>query len=168
MIQTTVAASAPRPHPESAEPDSLDPLLRFAKNLETSHALVIAEHGLDLLCALVRRGCMAAATIRPRDKTDADAYSLILVPLVTELPSLEHLTRVARRSLMPRGRLIVGLPPDTSGRNPLGLALARRLRLNGFAVACMAHFSGIIVLQADLQIQPISSRATHNMSRMLS
>jgi len=169
MIQTSVAASAQlAPHPEQPEPDSLDPLLRFAENIETSHALIIAEHGLDLLCALIRRGCIAAASIRPRDKADTEAYDLILVPLVTALPSLEHLTRLARRSLMPDGRLIVGLPPDPAGHSPLALALARRLRLNGFAALRLAYFPGITVLQADLQVQPGLIPLSHNDSRRLS
>jgi hypothetical protein len=157
MIQTSVAAFVPlRPPPEHPETESLDPLLQSAADIESSYVLIIAEHGLDLLCALIRRGCIAAAAVRPHEKADLEAYNLVLAPFVTDLPSLDDVIRVARRSLSPHGRLIVGLLPDPAGRD-LSLALARRLRLNGFAALRTVTFPRIIVLQADLQVQRNSS-----------
>ena len=89
MIQASVATRCPEP--ESAETDPLDPLLRLAGNVAATRAVVIANHGIDLLCALIRRGCMAAAAIRPGNKPDAKSSNLMLVPAATEFSCLDQL-----------------------------------------------------------------------------
>jgi hypothetical protein len=147
MIQTSVAAPvAPRPQPESQENDLLDPLWRLAGDLHNARALIVAEHGLDLMCGLIRRGCAAATELRPGDKPDAANYNVVFVPQVAALPSFDHVIRLALRSLAPNGRLVLGLQ---NGRE--ALALARRLRLNGFAALHSTHLPGLMFLRADLR-----------------
>jgi hypothetical protein len=147
MLQTSVAAPAQsRPQPESQETDLLDPLWRLAGDMRSARALIVAQHGLDLMCGLLRRGCLAATALRPGDKPDADDYDVVFVPQVTALPSFDEVIRLARRSLGSNGRLIVGV---RDGR--AAVALARRLRLNGFSALHSTHLQGLMLLRAELR-----------------
>ena len=104
MLQTSVAAPEPtRLQPEMQENDLLDPLGRLAGELQNTRTLIVAEHGLDLMCGLIRRGCVAATIIRPGDKADSDDYNLVFVPQVAALRSLDAVIRLARRSLALNG-----------------------------------------------------------------
>ena len=120
--------------------------MRLAGKIQHTHALIVAEHGLDLMCGLIRRGCLAATILRIGDKPDAGDYDLVLVPQAAALPSADEVIRVARRSLAPRGRLIVGVSGGKAAA-----ALARRLRLNGFSGLRSAQWSGLTLLRADLR-----------------
>ncbi len=131
---------------DGQEPALLDPLLRLAGKVQDTHALIVAEHGLDLMCGLIRRGCLAATILRIGDKPDAGDYDLVLVPRAAALPSADEVIRVARRSLAPRGRLIVGVSGGKAAT-----ALARRLRLNGFTALRSAQWFGLTLLRADLR-----------------
>jgi hypothetical protein len=132
-----------RPQPDTQENDLLDPLCRLAGDLRDAHVLIVAEHGLDLMCGLLRRGCPAATVLRLGDKPDADDYDVVFVPLVT---SADSVIKLARRSLAPNGRLIAGV-----GDAKAAVALARRLRLNGFCALHSTHLSNRILLRADLR-----------------
>jgi len=118
---------------------------------DTHHArvLIVAEHGLDLMCGLIRRGCLAATIVRPGGQPDADDYDVVLVPRVTALASLDAVVRLARRSLIANGRLIAGV---RYGRD--AAALARRLRLNGFSVVHLTRLPGLALLRAELRRLP--------------
>lgn len=146
MMQTSVASERTRLQPETQEDDLLDPLLRLTGDMSHARALIVAEHGLDLVCGLIRLGCQAAAVLRPGGKPDASAYGLLLVPRVTALPSTDAVVRLARRSLTPNGRFIAGVP---NGRN--AAALTRRLRLNGFSTPASIHLPGLTLLCTDLR-----------------
>jgi hypothetical protein len=148
MIQASVAAPVQsRLQPETQENDLLDPLCRLAGDLQQAHALIAAEHGLDLMCGLIRCGCLAATVLRPGDKPDADDYDVVFVPQVAAFPSFDHVIRLARRSLGSKGRLIAGV---RDGR--AAVALARRLRLNGFSVQhSSTRLPGLMLLRADLR-----------------
>ena len=61
------------------------------------------------MCGLIRRGCLAATILRIGDKPDIADYDLVLVPRAAASPSADEVIRVARRSLAPRGRLIVSV-----------------------------------------------------------
>jgi hypothetical protein len=135
-----------RPTNDSQEPALLDPLLRLAGNIQNTHALIVAEHGLDLMCGLIRRGCLAATILRIGDKPDSGDCDLVLVPWAAALPTADEVIRVARRSLAPRGRLIVGVRGGKAAA-----ALARRLRLNGFTGLRSAQWFGLTLLRADLR-----------------
>jgi hypothetical protein len=147
MIQTSVAAPLPaQPTDDSQEPTLLDPLLRLAGRIDDAHVLIVAERGLDLMCGLIRRGCLAATTLRIGDQPDAGDYDLVLVPDASALPSGDEVIRVARRSLAPLGRVIVGVRTGKAAT-----ALARRLRLNGFTGLRSTHLPGLTLLRADLR-----------------
>jgi hypothetical protein len=147
MLRTSEPAPVQtRPTNNSQEPVLRDPLLRLAGNIQNTHALIIAEHGLDLMCGLIRRGCLAATILRIGDKPDSGDYDLVLVPWAAALPSADEVIRVARRSLAPRGRLIVGVRGGKAAA-----ALARRLQLNGFTGLHSAQWFGLTLLRADLR-----------------
>jgi hypothetical protein len=147
MIQTSVAAPVQaRPQPDTRENDLLDPLWRLAGDMCNARALIVAEHGLDLMCGLIRRGCPAATVLRPGDKPDADDYDVVYVVRVTSLPSSDDVIRLARRSLGPDGRLIAGV---RNGRE--AVALARRLRLNGFTALQSTSLPGLTLLRAGMR-----------------
>ncbi|HEY4042381.1 MAG TPA: hypothetical protein VGM32_11140 [Rhodopila sp.] len=147
MIQTSIAASATaRSTKISPDPVPLDPLLRLAGEINHVHALIVAEHGLDLMCGLIRRGCLAATILRTGDNADANDYDLVLVPDAPALPGIDEMIRIARRSLAPHGRLIAGVRDQKQAR-----ALARRLRLNGFTFLRTIHLPAQILLAADLR-----------------
>ncbi|HEY4173811.1 MAG TPA: hypothetical protein VGM42_12355 [Rhodopila sp.] len=142
MIQTSVAMplQAP-PQPDTSEADLLDPLWRLAGDMTNARVLIVAEHGLDLMCGLIRRGCLAATVLHPGDKPDADDYDVVFVPFAA---SADAVIRLARRSLLPNGRLVAGV------RTPAeAVALARRLRLNGFSTPHAGHLPNLILLRAN-------------------
>jgi hypothetical protein len=143
MIQTSAAVPAQkRPQPEP----QIDPLWQLAGDMHNARALVIAEHGLDLICGLIQRGCPAATALRPGDKPDAGDYDIVFVPQATALPSSDHVIRLARRALRPDGRLIAGVSDGKAAA-----ALGRRLRLNGFSNLHSRHRPGLVLLSADLR-----------------
>lgn len=147
MIQTSIATPArTRRQPDTQENELLDPLWRLTGTMSNARALIVAEHGLNLMCGLIRRGCPAATVLRPGDKPDADDYDLVFVPKVTALPSYKAVIRLARRSLAPNGRLIAGVPDARESA-----ALALRLRLNGFSALHSIHLPGLVLLRADLR-----------------
>jgi hypothetical protein len=147
MVQTSAAVPfQSQVITDSQEPSLLDPLLRLTGPTQNTHALIVAEHGLDLMCGLIRRGCLAATILRIGDKPDTRDYDLVLVPDASALPSGDEVIRVARRSLAPLGRLIVGVRTGKAAT-----ALARRLRLNGFTGLRSTHLPGLTLLRADLR-----------------
>jgi hypothetical protein len=150
MIQRSVAVPVEaQPQPDSSENELLEPLLRLAGGeINTTRVLIVAEHGLDLMCALLRHGCPAATAIRPDGKPDTDAYDLVVAPLgsATATFSLDTLIRQVRCALAPSGRLVACV---SNGR--VATALARRLRLNGFSALRLIHLPTLMLLRADLQ-----------------
>jgi hypothetical protein len=152
MIQTSVAVPMQaRPQPDlqqldTKENDLLDPLWRLAGDLSNARTLIVARQGLDLMCGLIRRGCLAATVLRPGDKPDSNDYDLVVVPLVAALPSADAVIRLARQALAPNGRLIAGVSNTRAA-----VALVRRLRLNGFSTLQSTHLSGFVLLHAGLR-----------------
>jgi hypothetical protein len=152
MIQTSNAVPMRAvPVSDPQEPSLLDPLLRLAGETRNLHALIIADHGLDLMCGLIRRGCLAATMLRAGEAPDAGDYGLVLVPCTTSLASADDLIPLVRRSLAPRGRLVVGVPTGKAPTGKAAVSLARRLRLNGFTKLRSTHLPGLTLLRADLR-----------------
>jgi hypothetical protein len=87
----------------------------LAGDLYTVRALVIAERSLDLLCGLIRRGCLAATAIRFGCKPDAKDYDLVVASPGSAAFSPGRLIRQVRRALAPNGRL----HPERAGGNSL-------------------------------------------------
>lgn len=111
-----------------------------------ARALIVGQHGLDLICGLIRHGCLAATVLRGGDKPDADDYDIVLIPRMTAPSSSDGVIRLARRALAANGRLIVGVQDARRSA-----ALARRLRLNGFSALHFTYLPGLVLLRADLR-----------------
>ena len=131
------------------EDDRINRFLKVAQPLADTHALVVADHALELLCGLIRRGCAAATCLQPSAKPDAPIYTLVLAPGVARISALDAVIHTARHALLPGGRIVIGLPHHHSnGRLPL--AVARRLRLNGFTGVRTQDARGLTVVHAEL------------------
>jgi hypothetical protein len=153
MIQL---ASVPSPLPslpadKTTEDDDVDIFLLqvgVPGQLETKHVLIVAEHGIELLRSLIRRGYPAATCIRPATKPETAAYELVCFPDITPETDLERLIHDARRAILPGGRVVARVSHDSSGRTARGLA--RRLKLNGFTNVRTSASPGRSLLRADL------------------
>jgi hypothetical protein len=151
MTPRTLSKSAKqRPLPLQQPADEpVDSIFQFIGPLATTRALIVAERGLDLLCALLQRGCAATTCLRPTARMEAAAHDLVIVPDVTGLPSLDDTIRAARHALLPFGRVIIGIGGHRAN-GPLALALTRRLQLNGFTAIRTKAGSGLTLVQAEL------------------
>ena len=129
-----------------SDADPWAPLLRLSGPLHDTHVLIVAERSMDLMCRLIRYGCLAATTLRPGEKPDYDEYRLIVVPDTAAFASFDQVVQLARHVLMPRGRLIA-----TVADSHAAMLAARRLRLNGFTAIRPAHVPDGILLRADLR-----------------
>jgi hypothetical protein len=116
------------------------------RDLRNTRALIVADHALELMCGLLRRGCLAATTVRIGAKPDEADFDLVLIPYATAVGSDDELIRLARGCLMPNGRVIAGA---RNGRE--AIALARRLRLNGFTDIRSTTQPGRTLLRATLR-----------------
>ncbi|HYZ21412.1 MAG TPA: hypothetical protein VE690_04570 [Rhodopila sp.] len=122
----------PAPRPAAAlSDDEAQPFLRLAGSC--AHALVVGAHPVPLICGLIRHGCRAAATIRPGEKPDEGDYDLLLIPRTADFPSLDHIVRLASRTLALDGRLVAAAPDAGTAA-----MLDRRLQLNGFVLSASA------------------------------
>ena len=128
--------------------DDINLLLLHAGSLDRTHALIVAARGLDLLRALIGRGCLAATCLRPDTRPDAAAYEHAFFPDITPHTPLERIVRNARRALRPGGCLIARIGRDPTDR--FARALAHRLKLNGFIGVRLSWSSQCTLLHARL------------------
>jgi hypothetical protein len=151
-------ASVPSPLPslpadKTTADDDVDIFLLHAGvpsqpgQLEAKHVLIVAEHGIELLRGLIRRGCPAATCIRPATKPETAAYELVCFQDIIPETDMERLIHDARRAILPGGRLVARVSRDSSGRTTQGLV--RRLKLNGFINVLTSASAGCSLLRAD-------------------
>jgi hypothetical protein len=118
-----------------------DPLMQAAGVIAGTHVLILGG-GPDLMCQMIRRGCLTAAALHLTDRPEAGEYDLVLAPSVRP-EEVEPLVRQARRALVPTGRLVArGQTGNATA------ALGRALRLNGFSLPTAKAHPAILV--ADL------------------
>ncbi len=99
---------AVRSHPAGA----LGELAESIGDVSDTHALVIGEHTLEMVCLLIRHGCIAAGTLRWHEKAECGAVDLVVVPDLPDLQLLNEALRQARRALLPNGRIVLHLAPE--------------------------------------------------------
>jgi hypothetical protein len=117
-------------------------MLAAAGPLDGTRAFVAANHGLDLLCALIRQGCQSATCLKPGVRADRGEHDLVLVPDIEGSAAADEAIRTAHRALAPSGRVVMGVAGDALG-------LSRRLRLNGFRTVRTRAFPGYTVVTAE-------------------
>ncbi len=111
-------------------------LLDHAGEVAGAHVLVLGPGSLPVLCGLIRRGAAAAAEAGLAERASVDPAELIVVPRAASLQQAAQAVAIARRALLPCGRIVLR---DLSG----GLAreIAALLRAAGF-VAIRASDDG--------------------------
>ena len=158
----TSPVEAAQAAPSSGGPAAADPLLGFAGAVAGLHALVLDAAGPELLCGLIRGGCLAATSLRgglaapqggmsqggmfqggmfqggtadmaPRGAGGVEActHDLVIAAQVGPASSPEQLVRLARRTLVPSGRIVARVG-EGAGAARMAQHLVRLLRLNGF------------------------------------
>lgn len=141
-----LAQAIPIPLTQACGP--LDDLVNGIGDVAECHALVIGEHTLELVCLLIRRGCIAAGTLRWHEKAEAAAADLVVVSPLPKLPVLDEALRQARRALLPGGRIVLqvgaGQPKVLLG------VVADMVSRHGFAAAQLVVTAGATLLQAEL------------------
>ena len=143
MAQPLPIPAAPA-QTEPPSPDPLGALLSVAGRLDRTHALIIAEHSRELLCALIRSGCPVASAIRPGDKPECGAYQLVMVPEI--IGSTDALIQQIRRALAATSRVVVRVVGHRQAA-----ALGRRLRLLGFVNLQLHPVAGTVLLTGEYQ-----------------
>jgi len=146
LVSTSPTPAAPL----ARQPDGLacdEPLLAFAEPVAGAHALVVAERGSELLCSLIRRGCLAATSLRLAAKPEAGIYDLVVAPRVTSIDCPDRLVNQAARALVPTGRFIARVIDDRVGH--VSVMLAHSLRLHGFTAVRTRIMSGETLVRAD-------------------
>ncbi len=133
--------------PHTAAQQRLDTILACAGSLDGTRTFIAAEHGAELLCALIRQGCLEANCLKPGLRADHGDDDLALIPDIGCLTTAEEAIRVAHRALAPWGRVVMGVADSVGPRHRLGLT--RRPRLNGFRAIRTTTVPGFTVVQAD-------------------
>ena len=146
---------ATSPAPVSAPGDDAwdDSLLGFAGPVTGLNALIVAGRGPDLLCGLIRRGCLAATSLAGAAGVEACSYDLVLTPNLTAAVCPDQLIRLVRRALRPSGRLVARVA-DAVGGTGLAARHVRLLKLNGFMDVRTKAVPRAILLRADLPPVP--------------
>ena len=132
---------------------SPDPLLAFAGSVTGSHALVIAPNGLDLLCSLLRHGCAAATSLRPAERSDHEAYDLVIASGVVSTAWVGRLICQAKRALVPTGRFLAFVPATAPDHAEVAELLVRSIHLAGFAAIETKTLKEGLLVRADLPLQ---------------
>lgn len=132
-------------------------LLELADPGLTSHITLIGSNTLELLCALLRRGCADVSTTRVSDMAPTGTTDVAFVPFVASPECLERTIAHARRALSPFGMIAIHVAayPNTA----LSRQAGRLLLLHGFSAIHMIDFSGDTLIRAELLMDGESSCA---------
>jgi hypothetical protein len=130
--------------PASCDPSSdVTTLLDFAGSLEGEHVLVIGG-ALAVMCALIGRGCAAAAEVQLPDRPVVEPADIALVPRLDTLEFAARAVALAQRVLTPCGRIVLR---DRSEK--LARTAAALLRLNGFSAIRVRVVAGATLVSAE-------------------
>lgn len=133
-------------------------LLDAAEPLRGAHALVICSGGpagLDVLCGLIARGCNAAAEMSDDGRIPAEPTEILLAPDIASLGAAARLAALARRCLLPCGRIVLRCEPGLS-------AAVRQVLLEaGFAPVVARQTEAGVVVSADLPMFGMGRGARH-------
>ncbi len=155
MVDIAIHRAAPPPPPATVLP-----LLTAAGPLAGVHALVVAKPGpvsLDLLCGLISRGCGAAAEAPPYGPTPVEPAEIVLVPQVDRIEVAVSAIQLARRCLLPCGRIVL---QDTTAN--LAPAIAKLLRAAGFSFVRSRPVADVVVISADWPMFGHQLHETHH------
>jgi hypothetical protein len=115
---------------ESDDPSIAMPpaaLLDAVGDVAGAHVAVLGAGALPVLCGLIRRGAAAAAELALSDRAIADPAEIVVVPRIASGQQAAQAIALARRALLPCGRIVMR---DVSG--VLERDIAALLRSAGF------------------------------------
>ncbi|CAH2601796.1 conserved protein of unknown function [Rhodovastum atsumiense] len=137
--------------PPSLPRSDVDDLVDAAEPLADVRAVVIGAGSVDVLCALLRRGCAAATMLRPDLRAPTEVAELVVLSASDSAPGIGGLLRLARRRLQPDGRIVLRERRVTRTRDLTSLLAAQ-----GFtSVRCRVLHSGA-VLSTTLPAVPVA------------
>ena len=84
--------------------DDRCPLLDSLGDLTQARVALLGDQTIELLCALIRRGCPAALALHG-DTVEAGLIDLVIMPRPPVGTALSHMLNVAARVLAPNGRV---------------------------------------------------------------
>ena len=125
-------------------------LLDHADPGEHTRVLLIGSDTLELMCALIRRGCVSVATLRPLDRPERASADLVIIPHAAATKCADAVLAHARWALVPLGSLVLRLPG--SPPSLIGQQLGRSLRLHGFSSIRTTVHAGDVLLRAELPL----------------
>ncbi len=103
-------------------------LLNACGPVDGAHAIVVGHHTIDILCGLLARGCGAALERRLDSSLSAEPAELVVMPCADTLEAAGTAIAIARRSLLPCGRLVM-LDPEGNTAS----AIVQMLQAAGFS-----------------------------------
>jgi hypothetical protein len=112
-----------------------------------SHALILSDDGLELMCALLRRGCAAATTLRGNDCVETRTADLMVIPHASSTQAVEQALKQAKRAMLPDGRIVLRVENDLSGW--VAFTTARLLRAQQFSAIRIRSFGDYTLVTAE-------------------
>lgn len=126
-------------------------LLDLAEPAQDARVVLIGPESVELLCELIRRGRLDAATVQFAACPEAGAADIALVvPSIASFECANAALAQVRRALAPLGRLALRLAADPTGS--LVRAVHRALLLHGFSAIRLRRSAGRTLLSARLSM----------------
>ena len=116
-----------------------------------ARVLLIGCDTLELMCALIRRGCIGVTEARPGSRTPTMSADVALVPWAESVENISDVLAQARHALTPSGVLVLQL--SRRARAVLRREIDHALTLHGFSSPRARVLAGQIVLYAGCSLQ---------------
>jgi hypothetical protein len=112
------------------------------------HVLLVGEDTLDLMCALLRRGCGAVTVLRPNDPVHPEPADLAILPRLETLAQATQALTLARRALGGSGRVVAQIAD--AGDELLIRGVQRLLRGLAFSRVRLVRQDGGARIEAEM------------------
>jgi len=158
VITAVSLLEPPQPSTSDATVDDtgVAAMLAAGEPLPQTHALVIGHHTLELLCGLISRGCAAALEMKPQGRLPAEPAELVLIPDIDTLDAARNALLLARRALLPCGRIVL---QDRSGTQ--ATAIADLLRRGGFSAVRVRRGATTTLITGDWPMFGLTTTVRH-------
>lgn len=131
----------------ASEMRSVSALLDGVGPTTRKRVLTLGEDTLEVLCALIRRGCTEAAELRLDDRPEAQSAHVVLVPHITSVNEARRAIAQAKRALVTHGRIIIRVASNPPSQ--VALDSACLLRNEGFSMVRMRALPQQVFLSAE-------------------
>lgn len=107
---------------------AVDAMLDVAEPLQDTHALVIGHETTETVRGLIGRGCGVTTEMTIGGRLPTNGAEIVLVPRIGSLDEARIALALARRALLPCGRIVMHDPDSL-----LAAPIVRLLRTTGFS-----------------------------------